>query len=198
MTPHGGRVHLKFVPDPAPIQRLLLDSAGVNRCLDEIADAIMKRWPEEQKLALVGIYKRGVPFAESLAARMVAAGRWVETGRIDITQYRDDLQSFTVLPRLEGSDIGFDLDDMVVILCDEVVYTARTSRAALEELLDFGRPRCVQIAALVDRAGRELPFHAEFAGIRVDLPKQERVNVRFTAMDGRDEVFLTSWEKKPA
>ncbi|MBV6501253.1 MAG: Bifunctional protein PyrR [Prosthecobacter sp.] len=198
MTPHGGRVHLKFVPDPAPIQRLLLDSAGVNRCLDEIAGAIMKRWPEEEKLALVGIYNRGVPFAESLAARLVAAGRWVETGRIDITQYRDDLQSFTVLPRLEGSDIGFDLDDMVVILCDEVVYTARTSRAALEELLDFGRPRCVQIAALVDRAGRELPFQAEFAGIRVDLPKQERVNVRFTATDGRDEVFVTSWENKPA
>jgi pyrimidine operon attenuation protein/uracil phosphoribosyltransferase len=198
LTPHGDRVHLKFVSDPAPTQRQLLDSAGVNRCLDEIAAAIMKRWPEEETLALVGVYKRGVPFAESLAARIIAAGRRVETGRIDITQYRDDLHSFTVLPRLEGSDISFDLDDMVVILCDEVVYTARTSRAALEELLDFGRPRCVQIAALVDRAGRELPFQAEFAGIRVDLPKQERVNVRFTDMDGRDEVFVTSWDNKPA
>lgn len=186
------------MPDPAPIQRLILDSAGVNRCLDEIADAIMRRWPEEEKLALVGVYNRGVPFAESLAARLIAAGRSVETGRIDITQYRDDLHSFTVLPRLEGSGICFDLDDMVVILCDEVIYTSRTSRAALEELLDFGRPRCVQIAALVDRAGRELPFQAEFAGIRVDLPKQERVNVRFTATDGRDEVFVTSWENKPA
>lgn len=158
----------------------------------------MMRWPESEKLALVGVYNRGVPFAESLAALLIAAGRRVETGRIDITQYRDDLHSFTVLPRLEGSDICFDLDDMVVILCDEVVYTARTSRAALEELLDFGRPRCVQIAALVDRAGRELPFQVEFAGIRVDLPKQERVNVRFTATDGRDEVFVTSWENKPA
>jgi len=186
------------VPDSSPTQRQLLDATGVNRCLDELAEAISASWKGGEKLALVGVYRRGVPFAEALAARLRAKGREIDLGKIDITQYRDDLQTFTVLPKLEGSEIEFDLEDAVVILCDEVVYTARTSRAALEELLGFGRPRCVQIAALVDRAGRELPFTADFAGIRVELPKEERVNVRFAAMDGRDEVFLTTWDNKPA
>ncbi len=198
LTPLPCRVHLRPVPDSSPTQRQLLNATGVNRCLDEITESILARWPGDEKLALVGVYRRGVPFAEALAARLMARGREIELGRIDITQYRDDLKSFTVLPKLEGSDIDFDLDDLVVILCDEVVYTARTSRAALEELLDFGRPRCVQIAALVDRAGREFPFTAEFAGIRIDLPKEERVNVRFEAMDGRDEVFVTTWDNKSA
>lgn len=186
------------MPTSPTTQRLLLDAAGVNRCLDELAEAISEAWKDEEKLALVGVYSRGVPFAEALGARLIAKGRQIELGRIDITQYRDDLQSFTVLPKLEGSEIDFDLDDAVVILCDEVVYTARTSRAALEELLGFGRPRIVQIAALVDRAGRELPFTADFAGVKVDLPKEERVSVRFAAMDGRDEVFVSTWESKPA
>ncbi len=193
----AGRVHLQLVPDSSALKRQLLDSAGVDRCLDEIAAEISKAWPGE-RLALVGVHRRGVPFAEALAARLITQDHEVELGRIDITQYRDDLKSFTVLPKLEGSEIEFDLDDMVVIVCDEVMHTGRTSRAALEELLGFGRPRCVQIAALVDRNGRELPFTAEYAGIRIDLPKHERVNVRFTMMDGRDEVFVTSWENKTA
>ncbi len=185
------------MPDSNAPKRQLLDSAGVDCCLDEIADSISKAWPGE-RLALVGVHRRGVPFAEALAARLITKDHEVELGRIDITQYRDDLKSFTVLPKLVGSDIDFDLDDMVVILCDEVMHTGRTSRAALEELLGFGRPRCVQIAALVDRVGRQLPFAAEYAGIRITLPGHERVNVRFADMDGRDEVFVTSWENKTA
>ena len=177
-------------------QRQLLDASGVDRCLDEIAQAIYSRWPKESRLALVGVYRRGVPFSEALAAKLRAKGVNVELGRIDITQYRDDLKTMTVLPKLEGSDIPFDLEDAIVILCDEVIYTARTSRAALEELLDFGRPRCVQIAALVDRSGRELPLQADFAGIRIDLPAHERVSVRFLAGDDRDEVFVKAWERK--
>ncbi len=178
--------------------RQLLDASGVDRCLDEIAQAIQMRWPEESRLSLVGVYHRGVPFSEALATKLRARGLTVELGRIDITQYRDDLKTMTVLPKLAGSDIPFDLEDTVVILCDEVIYTARTSRAALEELLDFGRPRCVQIAALVDRSGRELPLTADYAGIKVDLPANERVSVRFMDADGRDEVFIKAWEKKPA
>ena len=191
-------IHLSFVTESTAPQRQLLDAAGVSRCLDQIAGAIHERWPDEPKLALVGVYNRGVPFAEALAQRLRVKGREVELGRIDITQYRDDLQTMSVLPKLEGSEIAFDLDDAVVILCDEVIYTARTTRAALDELLDFGRPRCVQIAALVDRAGRELPLSAEYAGIRVDLPANERVGVRFVDGDGRDEVFVKAWEKKNA
>lgn len=170
----------------------------MSRCLDEIADEIHRRWPLEIRLALVGVYRRGVPFSESLAQRLIAKGRAVDLGRIDITQYRDDLKSFTVLPKLEGSDIRFELDDAVVILCDEVIYTARTCRAALDELLGFGRPRCVELAVLVDRTGRQMPFQASYAGIQVDLPHDERVNVCFNAVDGRDEVFVSSWHDKPA
>lgn len=182
-------------PPPAKL-RQLLDAAGVARCLDQIADEIAHRWQDEPRLALVGIYRRGVPFARSLAERLRARGKKVDFGKIDISQYRDDLQTMTVLPKLEGSELPFDIDDAIVILCDEVVYTARTTRAALEELLGFGRPRCVQLAALVDRAGRELPLQAEFAGIRVELPPEEHVSVLFVDGDGRDEVFVRKWDTK--
>lgn len=168
------------------------------RCLDEVAAKILTKWRDEPSLALVGIYRRGVPFARALAERLHAQGKEVAFGKIDITQYRDDLKTMTVLPKLEGSELNFDLDDAVVILCDEVVYTARTSRAALDELLDFGRPRCVELAALVDRDGRELPLHAEYAGIHVNLPSEEHVSVRFMDGDGWDEVFVRTWEKKTA
>lgn len=178
--------------------RQLLDAAGVARCLDEIAAAIDARWKNEARIALVGVYRRGVPFARALTERLRALGREVDFGKIDITQYRDDLQTMTIVPKLEGSELGFDLDDAVVILCDEVIYTARTSRAALDELLDFGRPRNVQFAVLVDRTGRELPLQPDYAGICVDLPPNERVSVRFTDGDDRDEVFVRPWQQKTA
>jgi len=186
------------VTQPPDKLRQLLDAAGVARCLDEIAAAINAHWKDEARIALVGVYRRGVPFARALAERLRARGREVDFGKIDITQYRDDLQTMTIVPKLEGSDLDFDLDEAVVILCDEVIYTARTSRAALEELLDFGRPRCVQFAVLVDRAGRELPFQPDYAGLRVDLPQDERVSVRFTDGDGFDEVFVRPWPTKNA
>nr|WP_281382931.1 bifunctional pyr operon transcriptional regulator/uracil phosphoribosyltransferase PyrR [Prosthecobacter dejongeii] len=186
------------VTQPPDKLRQLLDAAGVARCLDEIAAAIDARWKNEARIALVGVYRRGVPFARALTERLRARGREVDFGKIDITQYRDDLQTMKVVPKLEGSDLGFDLDDAVVILCDEVIYTARTSRAALEELLDFGRPRCVQFAVLVDRAGRELPLQPDYVGIRVDLPAEERVSVRFADGDGWDEVFVRPWQKTNA
>lgn len=186
------------VTQPPDKLRQLLDAAGVERCLDDIAAAIDERWKNEARIALVGVYRRGVPFARALTSRLRARGREVDFGKIDITQYRDDLQTMTVLPKLEGSELDFDLEDAVVILCDEVIYTARTSRAALDELLDFGRPRCVQFAVLVDRAGRELPLQPDYSGIRVDLPADERVSVRFTDGDDRDEVFVRPWPQKTA
>ena len=98
-----------------------------------------------------------------------------------------------IVPKLEGSDIPFDVDDAVIILCDEVLFTGRTSRAALEELLDYGRPRCVQFAVLVDRHGRELPLQADYAGTIVragELTLEQRVSVRFKESDGWNEVFI--------
>ena len=186
------------VTEPADQPHQLLDAAGVARCLDEIAEKIFARWQNESRLALVGIYRRGVPFAKALAERLRVKGLEVALGKIDITQYRDDLKTMTVLPKLEGSELDFDIEDSVVILCDEVVHTARTSRAALEELLDFGRPRSVELAALVDRVGRDQPLQPAYVGIHVDLPADERVSVRFVEGDGRDEVYVRTWEKKTA
>lgn len=183
---------------PTERLRTLLDAHGVARCLDAIAGAIHERWADEPRLALVGVYQRGVPFARALLERLRARGLEPDFGRIDITQYRDDLQTMTVLPKLEGSDIPFDLEDAVVILCDEVIHTARTTRAALEELLGFGRPRCVQIAALIDRDGRELPLYPRYTGLQTELPAGERVCVRFADGDGIDEVFTCLWDKHTA
>jgi len=186
------------VTAPTDKLRQLLDAPGVVHCLDAMAAEIAQRWKDVPRLAVVGVYRRGVPFARQLANRLEAMGKQVDFGKIDITQYRDDLQTMKIVPQLEGSEIDFDMDDAVVILCDEVIYTARTTRAALDELLDFGRARCVQLAVLVDRCGRELPIHPDYTGIKVDLPTQERVSVRFAEHDGWDEVFVRDWEARNA
>lgn len=171
------------------------------RCLEDLAGRIATRWVDEPRLALVGAYNRGVPFSQRLARLLIAKGKTVDLGKVDITQYRDDLQTMGMVPKLEGSEIDFDVDDAVIILCDEVLYTGRTSRAALEELLDYGRPRCVQFAVLVDRPGRELPIQADYAGITLkdgDLRQDQRVSVRFEESDGWDEVFVRNTPQKPS
>lgn len=168
------------------------------RCIDDIARQIASRWQGEKNVALVGVFQRGVPFARLLRGRLEALGMKVDFGKIDITQYRDDLKRMKTVPKLEGSDIKFDMEEAVVILCDEVIHTARTTRAALNELLDFGRARCVQIAALIDRGGRELPIQPDYVGLSVEVPPHERVSVRFVDGDGWDEVFVRSWEGRSA
>jgi pyrimidine operon attenuation protein / uracil phosphoribosyltransferase len=187
------------VQNPPDKARQLLDSDQVALGLQTLADQIAARWADVETLALVGVYRRGVPFSERLASLLMAKGKHIELGRVDITQYRDDLQTMAMVPKLEGSDIGFDVDDAVVILCDEVIYTGRTSRAALEELLDHGRPRCVQFAVLVDRPGRELPIQPDFIALSLapeDLRADQRVSVRFVESDGWDEVFVRNVPQK--
>jgi pyrimidine operon attenuation protein/uracil phosphoribosyltransferase len=139
---------------------------------------------------LVGVYKRGVPFAERVYALLKPHCPSLLLGRVDIALYRDDLKKLVMMPKLVGSDIPFDLDDKHVILFDEVIYTGRTSRAAIEELLDHGRPRKLELAALIDRGGRELPLHADYVGEFVDVPDTQRVRVHFTEVDGEDAVYV--------
>ena len=191
----AGRLRLSYacVQPSSHKVRTLLNSTEMCQRLEKLADQIAARWADETRIALVGVYRRGVPFSERLAELLCARGKRVDLGRVDITQYRDDLNTMKIVPKLEGSDIPFDVDDAVIILCDEVLFTGRTSRAALEELLDYGRPRCVQFAVLVDRHGRELPLHADYAGITVtagELTLEQRVSVRFKEGDGWDEVFI--------
>ncbi|MBL9133350.1 MAG: bifunctional pyr operon transcriptional regulator/uracil phosphoribosyltransferase PyrR [Verrucomicrobiaceae bacterium] len=164
--------------------RTLLTKAEMAEGIRALAKSIREAHQNASAIALVGIYTRGVPLALRLAAELgKLGGPQVHVGTIDITQYRDDLNTFQMVPKLEGSDIAFDLDDLDVVLCDEVIYTGRSVRAALDELYNFGRPRRVQLAVLVDRCGRELPVQPDFAALKVTLNPGERVAVRFEEVD---------------
>ncbi|MFN7564481.1 MAG: bifunctional pyr operon transcriptional regulator/uracil phosphoribosyltransferase PyrR [Prosthecobacter sp.] len=164
--------------------RTLLTKAQMAESIAALAKSIREAHAGDKEIALVGIFTRGVPLAQRLAAAISASGEVkVHFGTIDITQYRDDLSTFQMVPKLEGSDIDFDLDGIDVVLCDEVIYTGRSVRAALDELYNFGRPRRVQLAVLVDRCGRELPVQPDFSALKVSLQPGERVAVRFEEVD---------------
>ncbi len=182
-------------------QRLLLDKEGIASCIKDLAARICTdaRASGASHLALLGLHKRGVPLARRIADAMkVQPCTRVDVGTIDVTQYRDDLKTMAVLPKLVGSDIPFDVNDALVVLCDEVLYTGRTIRAAIDELLDHGRPRCVKLAVLVERAGREFPIQPDFVGIHAEATPDERVRVRFTEVDDTDKVFIETSPHKEA
>lgn len=172
-------------------ERTLLTKAQMAEGVSALAKSICEANAGAESIALVGIHTRGVPLARRIAAEIEKAGCVkVHFGTIDITHYRDDLDTFQMVPKLEGSDISFDLDGINVVLCDEVVFTGRSVRAALDELLNFGRPKRVQLAALVDRCGRELPVQPDFAALKVTLAPGERVAVRFEEVDGQDSCTV--------
>ncbi|MCE9520171.1 MAG: bifunctional pyr operon transcriptional regulator/uracil phosphoribosyltransferase PyrR [Verrucomicrobia bacterium] len=174
-----------LMPDSAPI----LTKQDVAHCIGRLAENIRESCSGNE-LALVGIYRRGVPLAERVFALLKPHFQSLLLGRVDITLYRDDLKNLEMMPKLVGSDIPFDLDGKHVILFDEVIYTGRTSRAGLDELLDHGRPKQVQIAALIDRGGRELPLHADFVGETLNVASHQRISVCFEEVDGEDAVYV--------
>jgi pyrimidine operon attenuation protein/uracil phosphoribosyltransferase len=172
-------------------ERTLLTKAQMAEGVADLAKSICTANSGAESIALVGIHTRGVPLAKRIATKIEKnSGLKVFVGTIDITQYRDDLNTFQMVPKLEGTDISFDIDDLTVVLCDEVVFTGRSVRAALEELLNFGRPKRVQLAALVDRCGRELPVQPDFSALKVTLAPGERVAVRFEEVDGHDSCTV--------
>ncbi|WP_051945968.1 bifunctional pyr operon transcriptional regulator/uracil phosphoribosyltransferase PyrR [Verrucomicrobium sp. BvORR106] len=173
------------MPDLAPI----LSKQDVTQRIERIAQAIQERFPGKD-LALVGIYRRGVPLAERLYTLLKPHFPDLNIGRVDISLYRDDLKALEIIPKLIGSELSFDLDGKHVILCDEVLHTGRTARAALDELLEYGRPQKVELAVLVDREGRELPIAADYVGERVTIKPEERIAVRFVEVDGEDAVYV--------
>ncbi len=177
--------------------RTLLTKAEMAEGIAALAKSICEAHQGAENIALVGIYTRGVPLALRLAAEITKLGCAKPLiGTIDITQYRDDLNTFQMVPKLEGSDISFDLDGLDVVLCDEVIYTGRSVRAALDELLNFGRPKRVQLAVLVDRCGREFPVQPDFSALKVTLKPGERVAVRFEEVDEAGDSCIV--ETKPA
>ncbi|MBP2017119.1 pyrimidine operon attenuation protein/uracil phosphoribosyltransferase [Symbiobacterium terraclitae] len=170
---------------------LLMDATQMNRALSRIAHEIIERNKGTEHVALVGIRRRGIPLAQRLAARLKEfEGRDVPVGSLDITLYRDDLTELAALPVVHKSEVNFKLPGTVVVLVDDVLYTGRTARAALDALLDIGRPAAIQLAVLVDRGHRELPIRADYVGKNVPTSRRERVEVHMTEVDGEDFVAL--------
>ncbi len=170
---------------------VLLDARAMERTLKRVADEIVEMNEGTDALVLVGIQRRGVQLANRIAAIIKAAsGATIPVGALDITLYRDDLQTVGPRPVVGKTELPWTLDGKNVVIVDDVLYTGRTVRAALDELSDFGRPARIALAVLVDRGGRELPIHADFVGKKVSVPHGGRVDVLVSDLDGRDEVVL--------
>ena len=170
---------------------VVMDADRMARSVARIAHEIVERNRGVEDLALIGIRARGVPLAERLAAEIeTIAGVRVPTGALDITLYRDDLRRHAVGPQpvIRRTDVPFSIDDRLILLVDDVLYTGRTIRAAFDALIDFGRPRAIQLVALIDRGHRELPIRADYVGRNIPTSRQQSVQVRLKEIDGRDEV----------
>lgn len=175
-----------------PVERSeLLDAKALARVLARLAAAIRRAHAPRSDAVLVGVQTRGVPLARRLAALIErGGGARMPVGTLDITLYRDDLTQIASQPVIKRTDIPASIDGRSVILVDDVLYTGRTVRAALDELIDFGRPSRIQLCVLVDRGGRELPIQPDFVGLRTQTSGDEIVQVRLAEEDGEDRVVL--------
>ncbi|MDD3269186.1 MAG: bifunctional pyr operon transcriptional regulator/uracil phosphoribosyltransferase PyrR [Syntrophomonadaceae bacterium] len=169
----------------------IMDEMAMKRALTRIAHEIIERNKGVENVALIGIRRRGGPLAQRLAARIEEIeGIKVPVGILDITLYRDDLTTLSSQPQVHRTEVSFDINGKDLILVDDVLYTGRTVRAAMDALIDLGRPRCIQLAVLVDRGHRELPIKADFIGKNVPSSKQEIIAVYVQELDGKDGVLI--------
>ena len=172
---------------------VVLDAQRIARTLARIAHEILERNPKVEELALIGIRRRGVPLARRIAGVLTeVGGQEVPTGALDITLYRDDLMRTAVAaqPVIRRTEIPFSIDDKRILLVDDVLYTGRTIRSALDALIDFGRPKSIQLIVLVDRGHRELPIKADYVGKNLPTAPRQSVQVRLQEIDGEDEVLV--------
>lgn len=172
--------------------KLLMTAADIKNSLERLADEVLERIPDHESLVLIGIQRRGVDLAvrlsEILAARLPEAPL---RGELDINLYRDDWTTLSATPHINATHIDFSLEDKSVVLVDDVLFTGRTIRCALEALPDFGRPKLVTLLVLIDRGHRELPIQADFIGKVIATTKDQRVDVHLQERDGKDQVVLT-------
>lgn len=174
----------------------IMDAAAIDRTLERLASEIIETHPDTGHIMLIGIQTRGVYLARRLQVKLrKLAGVTVATGSMDITLYRDDWTRLTDHPVVEATDILFSVDGKELVLVDDVLYTGRTTRAAIDAIMDFGRPDRIELAVLVDRGHRELPIHPDYAGRVVETLPDEKVNVFVTEHDGEDRVEI---QRSPA
>lgn len=174
----------------------ILDEKGMQRSLTRLAHEIIEKNKGVDHLVLVGILSRGEPIAQAIADQIEAIeGIRVPVGSLDITLYRDDLSTVAPEAIVSSSHIDFDIKDQIVVLVDDVIYTGRTVRAALDAVMDHGRPLAIQLAVLVDRGHRELPIRADYVGKNVPTSKREIVSVKVESIDGENVVEIYSQDE---
>lgn len=170
---------------------VLMDSAGIRRALTRIAHEIVEKNKGVANIVIVGIRTRGVPISERIADAIAdIEGQRPPVGVLDITLYRDDLSTLSYQPIVHETELPVDITGKTIVLVDDVLYTGRTIRAALDALIDMGRPKTIQLAVLIDRGHRELPIRADFVGKNVPTSSHESVSVRLNGTDGAEQVVI--------
>lgn len=173
------------------MKSVLLDDKAVQRTLVRISHEIIEKNKGVENIVLVGVKRRGVPLAQRLAKQIAEIeGVEVSVGSVDITLYRDDLSTLSDMPRVNDKAIGVEVKDKKIIIVDDVLYTGRTARAAIDAILDSGRPTGIQLAVLVDRGHRELPIRADYVGKNIPTSKNELISVELTEIDDNDSVKI--------
>jgi len=175
------------------IMKVILNSEQIEQFLRNLAGRIISKSPPRLDIAVIGIRSRGEILAQRLSSRLSRElDKDVPCGTLDITLYRDDLNTPQSMeqPKVRTTEIGFDIDDKIIILVDDVLYTGRSARAAMDALIDLGRPRAIRLAVLVDRVGREFPIQADYAGYKTDVAPGKLVQVNLVESDGKDEVVI--------
>jgi len=169
----------------------LMDETAVKRALTRIAHEIVEKNKGLSNLVLIGIQRRGVPMAHRIAGILgQIEGISPDVGILDITFYRDDLSMLSSHPVVNGTDIPFNINGKTVVLIDDVLFTGRTVRAAIEAIFDMGRPAAIQLAIMIDRGHRQLPFRADYVGKNIPTSNSEAIHVELTEIDGQDRVVL--------
>lgn len=173
----------------------IMDENAMARALTRISHEIIEKNKGVEELVLIGIQRRGVPLAKRIARKISEVeGSEVPVGILDITLYRDDLSLLAEHPIINGTEINFSITDKKIVLVDDVIYTGRTVRAAIDALMDIGRPKMIQLAVLIDRGHRELPIRPDYVGKNVPTSKNEIINVKVTEIDGQNAVTISDME----
>ena len=179
------------------IKKLLLGSDDINRKLVRISHEIIEKNTNVDDLLLIGILSRGEPIANRIRSNIKKiTSKNVKIGSLDITFHRDDFRERLVVPQVKGTSIDEDINDKILVLVDDVLYTGRTIRAAMDELNTFGRPSKIQLAVLVDRGHREVPIRADYVGANIPTHEGEHVKVELVEVDNSDTVSLISYKVK--